>query len=387
MVRMRSSIRRLALRQNPIGRGIVLTTLSLLAMGVVMVHSAKVSLVASKAWYAREELRHTIYAALAAGVLLLAWRIDYHRLGRGGRLPVVPALGLVFALLAGFLVFVPGIGKEVGGDARWIRIGPPGHAVTFQPSELIKLGLIVFLASWLARTERVGSFLRTFVPAAALIGLSVMVVVTQDFGAAVVIGVAACVTLLLAGVPWYHLATLLPPAAAGFYFFVMKAPHRWARIEAMLNPWTPGASTYQPQQSMLAVLTGGWLGKGPGAGIQKMGFLPEDHTDFIFSAFCEEWGFVGAVLLLGLVVMWTAQAYRAAASAGDRFGRLLVGALGFLISVQAVLHVAVNIGAAPPMGVSLPFVSYGGTALLLAAAATAMIVSVTAHRRPELADL
>jgi cell division protein FtsW len=117
-----------------------------------------------------------------------------------------------------------------------------------------------------------------------------------------------------------------------------------------------------------------------------MGFLPEDHTDFIFSAFCEEWGFIGAVLLVGLVVMWTIQAYRAAATAGDRFGRLLVGSLGFLISLQAVLHVAVDIGVAPPTGVSLPFISYGGTALLLMALATAMIVSVTAHRGPELAD-
>jgi len=384
---MRSSTRRLPLRDNPIGRGIVLITLSLLALGVVAVHSARVSLVAPRAWYLREEIRHTIFAVLATAVLVVGWRVDYRHLARGGRFPLVPTVGLTLALLSGLLVFVPGIGKEVGGDARWIRIGTAGQAVTFQPSELIKVGLIVFLAAWLARMEKVGSFFRTFLPAAGLIGLSVAVVVTQNLSAAVVIGIAACVTLLLAGVPWYHLASAAPPAAAGFYFFVMKTPHRWARIEAMLNPSALGAHTYQPQQSMLAILTGGWLGKGPGAGIQKMGFLPEDHTDFIFSAFCEEWGFVGAVLLLGLVVMWTAAAYRAAATAGDRFGRLLAGAMGFLIAVQAVLHLAVNIGAAPPTGVSLPFVSYGGTALLLAAAAAAMIVSVTAHRRPGLADV
>ena len=383
---MRSSIRHLPLRRNPTGRGVVLITLSLLALGVVMVHSATVSLAASKAWYVREEFRHTIHAAVAAAVLLLAWRFDYHHLARGRRLPVLPTLALAFSLLLGLLVFVPGIGRQVGGDARWIRIGPAGYAVSFQPSELVKLGLIVFLAAWLSRTEKVGSFFRVFVPAAMLVGLCVAIVITQNFATAAVIGLAACATMLLAGVPWYYLASLVPPAVAGFYIFVVKTPHRWARIEAMLNPWAPGANTYQPQQSMLAILTGGWWGKGPGSGIQKMGFLPEDHTDFIFSAFCEEWGFIGAVLLVGLVVMWTIQAYRAAATAGDRFGRLLVGSLGFLISLQAVLHVAVDIGVAPPTGVSLPFISYGGTALLLMALATAMIVSVTAHRGPELAD-
>jgi len=384
---MRSLRGHLPLWRNPSGRGIVLATLSLLALGVVMVHSAKVSLAVTKAWYLREEVRHTVYAVLAAAVLLLAWRLDYRHLVRGDRFPVLPAMGLTLAMLCGLLVFVPGVGKAVGGDARWIRLGASTHAITFQPSELIKLGLIIFLAAWLSRTEKVGSFFRTFLPAAGLIGLCLMVVVTQDFGAAVIIGTAASVTLLLGGVPWYYLASLLPPAAAGFYVFVMKTPHRWARIEAMLNPWAPGPGTYQPQQSMLAIFTGGWFGRGLGAGIQKMGFLPEDHTDFIFSAFCEEWGFVGAVLLLGLVVMWTVQVYRAAATSSDRFGRLLAGSLGFLIAMQALMHVAVDTGLAPPTDANLPFVSYGGTALVLSAAATALIVSVTAHRQPELADV
>ncbi|GAF72086.1 unnamed protein product, partial [marine sediment metagenome] len=193
----------------------------------------------------------------------------------------------------------------------------------------------------------------------------------------------ATVTMLLAGVPWYYLATLIPPAAGAFYVLVMRSPYRWRRILAMLDPWSSAnPSAYQPRQALLAITTGGWWGKGLGGGMQKLGYLPEDSTDFIFSVYCEEFGFLGAVLLVGLFLLWMWQARRAIVTAGDELGRVLVGALGFLVAVQAVLHVAVATGAAPPTGATLPFISAGGTSLVVLAAAVAAMVSVTAHRHP-----
>ncbi len=373
---------RIPLGENPPGRGLLLTTLGLLCLGVVMVHSAVASVASPGAWFARVDIRHTVFAALALLVLVAIWRVDYHRLGGGDRPAALAAAILIVALVFGLLVFVPGVGKSVGGYHRWIRVGPARYAIGFQPSELIKIALVVFLAAWLSQKGRdIRSFRKTFLPAVAMIGLCLGLVITQDFGTAAIIGVAAAATMLLAGVPWLYLLTLLPPAAGGFYLLVVCDPRRWGRITAMFDLWSLSNPTaYQPRQSLLAVLSGGWFGKGLGGGMQKLGFLPEDSTDFIFSVFCEEWGFLGAMLLMGLVVMWLWQVRRTVGEAGDPLGRLLAGSLGFLIGLQAVLHIAVDLGAAPPTGIGLPFVSAGGTALVMTTAAAGMIVSVSAHR-------
>ena len=382
MARMPYPSTRLPLRDNPAGGGLILTSLALLGLGVVMVHSALASVREPGVWYTRADVRHTIFAVLAVLAMITLWRVDYHVLSVGRRLPALPTVILVAAVVCGLLVFVPGVGKSVGGQARWLRLGPAQYAIGFQPSEVIKIVLVIFLAAWLARESTdTRSFWKTFVPAAGLILACVAVVITQDFGAAVIIALAAAATLLLAGVPWYHLASLVPPAAAAFYVLVVRSPHRWQRITAMLDPWsTTNPSTYQPKQALLAILTGGWWGKGLGSGVQKLGYLPEDTTDFIFSVYCEELGFLGAALLVALFLLWIWQARKCVVAAGDTLGRLLAGALGFLVAIQAVLHVAVDIGAAPPTGASLPFISAGGTALVLLGAAVALMVSVTAHR-------
>jgi len=381
MTRTARSEAHLPLADNPAGQGLMLTTLALLALGVVMVHSAVASVAKPGPWYARADLRHTLFAALAVLTMVTLWRLDYHRLAAGRRIPIIPAVLLAVALAAGALVFVPGLGKAIGGHARWLRFGPAQYAIGFQPSELIKVTLVVFLATWLGKeTTEPRSFLKTFLPAALLIGLCAAVVITQDFGAAVIIVFAAGATLLLAGVPWAYLAAMIPPAVAAFYVMVVRDAHRWLRITAMLDPWSQAnPSAYQPRQSLLAIMTGGWFGKGLGAGMQKLGYLPEDSTDFIFSVYCEEFGFLGAALLVGLMLMWLWHARKMVLAAGDHQGRLLAGALGFLVACQAVLHVAVDTAAAPPTGAAMPFISAGGTALLLLAAAVAMMVSVTAH--------
>ncbi|MFP4353923.1 MAG: FtsW/RodA/SpoVE family cell cycle protein [Phycisphaerae bacterium] len=380
---MSQKIKKLPLKRNATGQAILLTTLALMALGVVMVHSALASVARPGAWYARVDVRHTAFAVLAFTLLLILWRIDYHVLNWGKALPWLPAAALVASLILAALVFHPALGHEVGGKYRWIRIGPDKYSIGLQPSELVKLSLVVFLAAWLTRESvDVRRMRRAFLPAGAIIAVCTLLVMTQDFGTAILIGVSSVVTLLLAGVPVWHVLLMVPPAGAAFWAFVVQNPARWQRIAAMFDPWSQSnPSAFQARQSLMAILSGGWWGRGPGNGFRKLGYLPEDSTDFIFAVYCEEWGFVGAMLLLGLIFLWIFSVRRAALRGPDRLGCVLAGSLGFVIAFQAVLHVAVDLVAAPPTGMGLPFVSAGGTALVNLAAATAVIVSVSARSR------
>ncbi len=376
----------LPLAANGPGQWLMVTTLALLAVGTVMVHSAVASVVEPGKWYARVDYRHTVFAILAAVVLVTLWRANYKFFDWGKRLPWPAAAMLVLALVLGALVYVPGIGHSVGGYHRWIRIGPRQYSIGFQPSELIKFALIVFLAAWLSRRgKNIRSFHKTLIPAVLIILACVGMVITEDFGTAVLIAIAGGVTLLLAGVPWYQLGALVITGGGAGCALIMSSPRRVARFTALMDPWSlDNPASYQARQSIIAIASGGWFGRGIGQGTSKLGYLPEDSTDFIFSVFCEEWGFCGAILLMGLVVVWIWQARRASLQgrkSAEGFATLLAGSLGFIIALQAVLHIAVDVVVAPPTGMSFPFVSAGGTALLTFAAATAMIISVSS--RPE----
>lgn len=360
-------------------QGLGLVTLGLLGLGVVMVQSAAASVAQPGAWYARVDVRHTLFAIAAGIVLMTAWRLNFHWLSGPKSWPWISAVILAVTIMLGILVFVPGIGHSVGGFYRWIRIGPSKYQLGFQPSELIKLALVLFLSAWLSRPEtNIRSFTRTFIPAMLLIGGCMALIITQDFGTAMLLAVAAGATLFLAGVPWYYLGGLVAAAAGGFWAFVVCDPYRWNRVEAMLNPWSSqNPAAYQARMSLIAIGRGGWEGRNLGMGIVKQGFLPEDTTDFIFSTFCEEWGFRGSVMLLGLVLMWIVLAWRLSLKAPTAFGRVLSGSLAFLIMLQAILHIGVNLVVLPPKGIGFPFVSAGGTSLVIMAAATALIISVT----------
>ena len=379
----------LSRERSSTGRTLLLASLSLLAVGAVMVYSAAASVAQSGPWYARADVRHLAFAGAAIIVLLVTSRMNYQWLnGRRGRWPIAATALLAISLISGALVFVPGIGHEVGGYHRWIRVGPAGYAIGFQPSELIKFALLIFLAAWLTRPGvNVRSFKRVFLPAVIVIGAGLALVATQDFGTAALIGASSMVALVLAGVPAIYLAGLLPPVAAAGYWLVVCQPHRWARMTAVLDVWSStNPSAYQPRQSLLAIMTGGWFGKGIGCGTIKLGYLPEDSTDFIFAVLCEEWGFLGALLLLGLWSLWIWRVWRTAVSTSDRFGCVLAGSIGFLIGLQAILHIAVDMVVLPPTGIGLPFVSAGGTSLLMMAAATGMIVSISSRQpKPQLA--
>jgi len=371
--------------ENPTGLGLQLVAMSLLALGVVIVHSAVAGVTEPGAWYARRDYRHTAFAIAAALVLLTAWRVDYRILVGKGKFPVFLGVCMLIAMGLGLLVYLPAVSYDVGGKFRWLRLGPREYGIGFQPSELIEMSMIVFLAAWLSRRgEKIRSFTRTFVPTMLLTVVCVGLVIREDFGTSMLIGSSAVAVMFLAGVPFGYLLSLAVPAAGAFYVFVVRDPHRWGRILAMIDPWsTTNASSYQAGQSLLTVMTGGYYGRGLGQGMLKRGYLPEGATDFIFSVFCEEWGLIGAMLLISLLLLWIWHARKAAIKAENPFGRMLAGSLGFMVALQALLHIAVDLVAAPPTGIGCPFISAGGTRLLTMSVATAMILSVTAHRRAD----
>lgn len=373
---------RLPFAANSTGQGLLLVGLALLCLGAVMVYSASVTVASSAPLLSRVEIRHLLYAAAAIGTLTTLWRVDYRVLVRGRRLPNVAAAMLGVSLVLSALVLVPGIGAELNGARRWLLLPIGPYTLSLQPSELVKFTLVVFLACWLGRKgDEIRSFRKTFLPAILLTLLSVGVVIKEDFGTACVIAVSAAAVMLLAAIPWYYLLSLTPLAALGFYLFVFCKENRWARIVAFVNPWDAGNRwTFQVRQSLIAIGSGGMWGTGLGNGRLKLGYVPLDNSDFIFAVICEELGFAGAAGLLGMVGMLIYLTWQAGRKAADTPGRLLAGGLGLLIAVQAIAHVAVNIGSVPPTGMIFPLVSTGGTALVLAAAAVAIMISVTAHR-------
>jgi cell division protein FtsW len=325
----------------------------------------------------RVEIRHCIFVAVAALILALGSRINYRFFAWGKLLPW-PALILLFIALAlGVLVFVPGVGHAMGDRYRWIRIGPDQYSIGLQPSEVIKYSLIIFLSALLSRNEINVRKFSTFLTALAITLVCTGLVITQDFGVGIMICFSALVVMFIAGIPWYYIFSLIVSAAAAAYCIVLNSPAKMQRVMAVVDPWsTSNPSAFQARQAILSILSGGYKGVGPGCGIRKLGFLPEDSTDFIFASFCEEWGLRGAVLLVCLFVLWVWNTRRASRGAGNQFGSTLASSMGIVIGCQAALHIAINLVLLPPTGVALPFVSVGGTSLVMTAIAVAIIASL-----------
>ncbi len=384
MARKDNGLNGLPLTDNASGSGLVVVTLAMLAIGIVAVHSALAGVKPSTVeWWMRSDMRHTLFAAAAALVMCFGWHFRYRWLcGDTDKWPLRAAVVLGFTIVLALMVHFTPLGIARHGKLRWLRIAPSPFGV-FQPSEVLKIALLIFLAAWYSRTKtEAKNFGWGFLVSAGVTGVCLLLVVTQDLGSAVIMAVAVLLTMFIAGVRWYALVGLLAAGGGGFWYFVSTSAHRIQRFSAVGNPWSlENPCAYQPRQSLLAILTGGFYGKGLGRGIIKQHHLPERSTDFIFASFSEEWGYLGAMLLVALVVLWIWFARRSASNASDRFGFILAGGLGVLIAIQMVLHIAVDTVAAPPTGMSYPCDSVGGTSLLATAWAASLIVSVSAQSR------
>jgi len=350
--------------------------LALLTLGLVMVYSASAVTALEKTGNGFYFLQRQL-AAAAVGLLAMATalKLGYRRLAR----LAYPLLVLTVVLL--LLVLVPGVGTLVGGARRWIRF--PG--VSIQPAEIAKLTWVVYLAYSLAKKrEKVASFSIGFLPHLLLGGLLVALCMAQpDFGSAVELLVLLFVLLFAAGTKLSYLVGSVLLALPMAYSAVAHSPYRLKRITAFLDPWAHRHDVgYQVAQSLISVGSGGFWGLGLGESRQKLFFLPEAHTDFIFSIIGEELGLFGAAVtvLLYAIIVW--RGTRAALRASETFGTYLGLGLTALIGVQAVVNMSVAMGMLPTKGLTLPFVSYGGCSLVVSMTAAGALLSLSAATAP-----
>jgi len=346
------------------------SVIGLVLFGLVMVYSAS-GVIAMEGYGTPYYFlqRQAMWAGLGLVGMWVAMQIDYRLYNRGWI--VFGSLGVVVALLVVVFAF-----PAVNGAHRWIRYG----GFQFQPSEIAKLACVLFLAYWLDRSSRDrADFWRVLAPCAGVAALlSALIVAEPDLGTALGIGTALVVMLFAAGVPLRHVM-VLPAVAAPFVIaLLVLVPFRMKRLGAFLDPWAdPMGSGYHVIQSLLAIGTGGVWGTGLSHGRQKLFYLPEPYTDFIFSVIGEELGLLGAftvVLVFGLLA-W--RGLRAAGRAPDDFGALLATGLTIMVVAQALFNISVTLALVPTKGIPLPFVSYGGSSLCISMTAMGVLLNVS----------
>ena len=352
-------------------RLLLFTTVLLCGAGLVMVTSASVAFAYTQhqsAFYYAE--RQAVWMAIGFVALFVLSRIEYQRLR-----PIAPA-GAVAAALLMILVLVPQLGVTVNGARRWFDAGPLG---TFQPSELGKLAFAVFIAHWIDKhAAQIGDFQKTFVPFAAMLaGVLVLLMLERDLGTSVVIVGIFVSAYWAGGGRIRHMVLLVAALGLGFVALTVLEPYRFARLASFKNPFgDPLGSGFQATQSIYGLASGGWFGVGIGHSIEKYGWLPEAHTDFIFAIVGEETGLVGTTLVMLGFLFFGLRGYRAALRAPDRFGVGLAAAITTWICFEALLNMATVTNTLPITGVPLPFFSYGGTALATTLAAVGVLLSI-----------
>ncbi|MBI3991821.1 MAG: putative lipid II flippase FtsW [Candidatus Lambdaproteobacteria bacterium] len=350
----------------------------LVLVGLLMIFSASASLSdrlhGSSLILLRNHLLH-----LAVGLMALA---------AGMRIPVatwrraMPGLLLLcFVLL--ILVLIPGVGHHVGGARRWLRLG----IMNFQPSELLKLALILFVASYLDRKqELLAQFFRGVVPSLTVMGVFLALVVMQpDFGTMVLIALTLLMMIFVGGAKPGHILFSLGGFAVVGVLLIMSRAYRMERILVFLDPWADRQDAgFQIIQSYLAFGAGGWFGVGLGDSTQKMFFLPDAHTDFIFSILAEETGLLGVVAVMALFGCFIWRSYAIALAAEDDFAKFVAYGIATLYGLQILLNLAVVMGALPTKGLPLPFISYGGSALVMTLFMSGVLLNIgrTGRARP-----
>ncbi|MCX7846757.1 MAG: putative lipid II flippase FtsW [bacterium] len=349
--------------------------LVLVACGVLMTYSASVfyaqDVFHDRLYFFRRELLW-IGLGLVAGVG--AWRVHYQ---------VVQRLSwflLVVATLLLGIVFVPGVGKTVNHATRWLTVG----GLTFQPSELAKYAIIIFVADRLARARRhVQRFFRgVCVPLLISMVPVTLIALEPDLGTPLVIVTTIMIMFYVAGTKLWHLAALVLTGVPFVVYEVVKSPARVGRVLAFLNPDAdPQRTGFQIRQSLIAIGSGRLKGVGLGMSVQKKHYLPEAHTDFIFAIVGEELGFVGAAGLVLLFMALFTVMYRMTRQIEDMFGHLVVTGILALLSLQCVINIGVVTGCLPTKGIPLPFISYGGTSMVMTLAACGLVVNIVTNQR------
>ncbi len=347
----------------------------LLALGIVMVYSASSTQayvqLNDAMFYAKRQL---MWAVLGIGMAVAVLRFDYWHLGRFSRPILWLALGALVAVL------LPGIGETRGGSQRWINLG----VASFQPSEMIKLALVVYFSYALAKTRsQLQDFFGGLLPHLGLMGIVFALVMVQpDFGTAMTIAATAGILVFIAGARPLHLGLVALAATPVVYWLIFGEEYRMRRILAFLNPEAdPLGYGYHIIQSLYALGSGGLFGLGLGKGLQKYFYIPAQHTDFIYSILGEELGFLGAFTVLVLFLLFAWRGYRIALTAPDTFSALLAVGITTMISAQALINIGVVTATLPITGITLPFISYGGSSLVFTLAGVGILLNISKHCR------
>jgi cell division protein FtsW len=345
-------------------------TLALMALGFVIIYSASSAIALKKFADASYYLkRQAVFAAAGIGILGVASRIPYKWYQNK-----VYWL-LLAAIVALALVLIPGVGTELNHARRWFNF----KIFLLQPAEYAKVAWLIYLSvSLVKKQDRIKRFSIGFLPHILLCGfIGLLLLREPDFGTCVLIATLTFLMMAVAGVPWRYLFAMGPFAALGFYKLVYHVPYRWERVTAFLNPWTdPLDSGYHLIQAWIAVGSGGLWGKGLGAGQQKLFYLPEPYTDFILAVVGEELGFAGILLVSLLFYFFFRTGLRVARNAPDLLGSFMALALTSMLSLQALINMAVVLGLMPTKGLPLPFISYGGSALMANCMAVGMVMNI-----------
>ncbi len=350
---------------------ITMSLIVLISIGVMMIYS-------SSGIYALQELgddkyflkRHTLFLLLGTICMTLAMAVDYRDLRKYAK----PCILISFFLLVA--VLVPGIGRESNGARRWFWLGP----FNFQPSEFAKIAMLIYASDFLARKQnKIKNFKEGFLPLMLILGpLCLLIVKQPDLGSSVSIAVIVLIMMFVAGARLRHLGFLILSALPVVYFLIARVPYRMARIMAFLDPWEDSLGIgFQLSQSQIALGSGRLLGVGLGKSVQKLFYLPAAHTDFILSIIGEELGFLGAFAVIALFIFFVWQAARIAKRTTDPFGYFLSTGIVAMIGLQAVVNIGVSIGALPTKGLPLPFISYGGSALVFNMIAVGLLLNVS----------
>ena len=362
-------------------QGLVWVALLLLGVGLVMVYSSSIAIAEGSRFSGYQPtyylLRHGLFVAVSIAAAVAVFQVPL-RLWQ-------QAAPLLFLFCGALLVLVlfPGIGREVNGSQRWISL----HFATLQPSELMKLAVVLYAADYTVRkAAHMDSLRKGFLPMfVVMLVVGWLLLREPDFGAFVVITVIAMGILFLGGMNWRLFAGLFMLLLAGFVLLIVTSPYRLQRIVGFMDPWADAYGRgYQLSHALIAFGRGEWLGVGLGASVEKLFYLPEAHTDFLLAVIAEELGFLGvAAIIAGFawIVMRAFVIGRRATSLERYYPALVAQGMGLWIGVQAIINIGVNTGMLPTKGLTLPLVSFGGTALVSICCAIAILLRVDWENR------
>jgi cell division protein FtsW len=359
--------------------GMLWVTTILLGVGLVMVYSASIAIAEGSratghqaAYYL---VRHALYVALSVAIALLVFQIPIRSWQHAA--PYLFLTGLALLILVLFL------GREVNGSRRWLSL----YFINFQPSELMKFAAVLYAADYTVRKAGVmHSFRRGFLPMFIVMLLTGWLLLREpDLGAFAVIAVIAMGILFLGGMNWRLFAGLFVMLVIGFVGLILASPYRLQRVIGFMDPWAdPYGKGYQLSHALIAFGRGEWFGVGLGASVEKLFYLPEAHTDFLLAVIAEELGFAGVLLIIVLFAWLVARAFsvgRRAALQDRPFAALVAQGIGLWIGVQVIINMGVNMGLLPTKGLTLPLLSFGGSAMVMTCCAIAIVVRIDWENR------